>query len=138
MVKNSFYKNLYQSISWGMSCFVLISALLAGYFVSLQYGKNDGWLLLVFAAGVALLFFVIGFYWIFQKIEIDQTGIYVKLLWKTVRIIYWSNVICIEATAVMKNPAYVVIVRNQKHLNLDKRKKILDAIRLYYNGPINN
>ena len=138
MVKKSFYKNLYQSISWGMSCIVLIAAILTGYFVSLQYGQNNGWILLMFVAGVVVLFFVIGFYWIFQKIQIDEKGLHVKISRKTVRTILWSDVVCIEAKTVMKNSAYVVIVRNQKRLNLDRRKKILDAIRLYYNGPINN
>lgn len=136
MIKNRFFKNLYQSISWGISCIVLISAILAGYFASLQHGNNDGWILLVFAASVVLLFFVIGFYWIFQTIERDRNGIYVKILWKTVRTISWSDVVCIEAKAVMKNPAYVVIVRGQKRLNLDRRKKILDAISLHSNSQI--
>ena len=68
MVKNRFLKNLYQSISWGISCIVLILPILAGYFVSLHQGSNDGWILLVFTAGVVLLFFAIGFYWIFQKL----------------------------------------------------------------------
>lgn len=136
MVKNKFLKNLYQTISWGISCIVLILAILAGYFMSLQQGSNDGWILLVFTAGVALLFFAIGFYWIFQTIEIDSNGIYVKILGKTVRTIFWYDVVCVEAKTVMKNPAYVVIVRDQKRLNLDRRKKILDAINLYSNGQI--
>ena len=136
MVKNRFLKNLYQTISWGISCIVLILAILAGYFMSLQQGSNDGWILLVFTAGVVLLFFAIGFYWIFQTIEIDSNGIHVKILSKTIRTIFWHDVVCVEAKTVMKNPAYVVIVRDQKRLNLDRRKKILDAINLYSNGQI--
>ena len=136
MVKNRFLKNLYQTISWGISCIVLILPILAGYFMSLQQGSNDGWILLVFTAGVVLLFFAIGFYWIFQTIEIDSNGIHVKILSKTIRTIFWHDMVCIEAKTVMKNPAYVVIVRDQKRLNLDRRKKILDAINLYSNGQI--
>lgn len=104
--------------------------------MSLQQGSNDGWILLVFTAGVVLLFFAIGFYWLFQTIEIDSNGIHVKILSKTIRTIFWYDVVCVEAKTVMKNPAYVVIVRDQKRLNLDRRKKILDAINLYSNGQI--
>lgn len=131
MVKNRFIKNLFQSISWGVSCFVLITAILAGYFASLQYGSSNSWILLAFAVGIVLLFFLIGFYWIFQTIEIDQQGIYVRILQKTIRTIYWTDVVNIEAKTVMKNPAYVVTVRGQTHLNLDRRKKIRNAISQY-------
>ena len=138
MMQKRFYKNLYQSISWGISCAVLITAILAGYCASLQYGENDGWILLVFAASIALMFFLIGFYWIYQTIEIDQNGIHIKLLWKTIRTDSWSDVISIEEKTVMKNPAFVITIRNQKHLNLDRRKKIMNAIILYRDGQINN
>lgn len=88
------------------------------------------------AVGIILLFFAIGFYWIFQVIEIDQHGICVKILQKTIRKISWDAVVIIEEKTVMKNPAYVVIVRNPKPLNIDRRKKVLDAINLHSNGQI--
>ena len=136
MVKNTFCKNLFQTLSWGASCVVLILPILAGYFMSLQNGPNFGWILLVFIASIILLFFVIGFYWIFQTIEINHEGIQVKIFQKTIRTIIWTDVVSIEEETVMKNPAYVVIVRDQKRLNLDRRKKILDAISLHSNGQI--
>ena len=137
MVPNRFYKNVYQSISWGGSAAVLIFFLLLGYFESLTYDEpGNSWLLLVFSAGIILLFFAIGFYWIFQVIEIDQHGICVKILQKTIRKISWDAVVIIEEKTVMKNPAYVVIVRDQKPLNIDRRKKIFDAINLYGDNQI--
>lgn len=137
MVKNRFYKNVYQSLSWGGSAAVLIFFLLLGYFESLTYDEpGNSWLLLVFSVGIILLFFVIGFYWIFQVIEIDPHGICVKILQKTIRTIPWEEVVVIEERTVMKNPAYVVIVRDQEDLNLDKRKKVLSAIRFYSNDKI--
>ena len=136
MVKNTFCKNMFQTITWGASCAVLILPILAGYFMSLQNGAHLGWILLVFIASIILLFFVIGFYWIFQTIEIDHEGIRVKIFQKTVRTVIWTDVVSIEERTVMKNPAYVVNIRNQRHLNLDRRKKIFDAINLYSDNQI--
>ena len=137
MVQNRFYKNVYQSLSWGGLAAVLIFFLLLGYFESLTYSQpGNSWLLLVFSAGIILLFFVMGFYWIFQVIEIDQYAIRVKIVRKTIRTIPWDEVVVIEESTVMKNPAYVVRVRDQIDLNLDKRKKILKAIRFYGNDKI--
>ena len=137
MVKNRFYKNVYQSLSWGGVVAVLTFFLLLGYYESLMYeGPHNAGLLLVVAAGVTLLFFLIGFYWIFQEVEIGQYGIRVKILQKTIRTIPWTSVVMIEERTVMKNPAYVVVVQDQDNLNLDKRKKVLKAIRFYSNDKL--
>lgn len=133
MVKNRFCKNLFQVISWGISCIVLILALLGGYVMSLQSGADSGWILLAFTASIVLLFFAIGFYWIFQTVEINNEGIQVKIFQKIIRTVTWSDVISIEEKIVMKNPAYVLAVQNQARLNLDKRKKIQLAI-IHYGG----
>lgn len=69
-------------------------------------------------------------------IETDQNGICVKILQKTIRKIPWEDVIMIKERTVMQNPAYVVKVRDQEDLNLDKRKKVLSAIRFYSNDKI--
>lgn len=131
MIKQKFIKNLYHSLSFGASIAVLILAMMGGFFVSLRYEGNNGWLLLVFSAIVIFLFFAIGFYWIFQTVLIDKQGIKVKILGKVIRDIPWDNVTDIQAKQVMKNPAYVLTVRGAKKLNLDQRKSIKTAIEIF-------
>lgn len=132
MIKNKFYKNVFQSVSWGLSFAIPVLALLVGFFESLTFEQpNYGWLLLVISGGVVVLFFGIGFYWIFQTIEIDGQGIQVKILGKTIRRIHWTEITDIQSKSVMKNPAYVLSVCNQKDLNLDERNKIKTAIEHY-------
>ena len=133
-MKHKFFKNLYQTVSWFLTICVLVFFLLFGYFESLSYGNNgQGWLLLVFTGSVMVLFFVIGFYWIFQTVEIDQTGITTKIFKKTIRKVDWNSVEDIRYSNVMRNPAYVLKIKNEKDLNLDCRKQIRRAIIYFGN-----
>ena len=133
MIKSKFFKNLYQTISFSLSVSVIVFFLLLGYFASLSYENNDGWLLLLVALIVIILFFMIGFFWFFQIVEIDTEGISTKILGKTLRKVNWDNIKGIKHTSVMRNPAYVVSIENQKDLNLDSRKKIRFAIEYFGN-----
>ena len=45
----------------------------------------------------------------------------------------WDDVADIQVKTVMRNPAYVLTVRDNKNLNLDKRKVIKTAISVYGN-----
>ena len=67
MKKNIFLKNLYQIISFALVISIFIIFLLLGYFVSLNYENNNGWYLLLIAGVLIASYFIIGFYWIFQK-----------------------------------------------------------------------
>lgn len=131
MIKNSFIKNLYQVISNFSVIMVFVGALLLGYLASLDYESGNGWYLLVIALALIVLFFGIGFYWIFQTVEIDEKGIRTKLFRKTIRNISWKNVTDIRYTSVARNPAYVISIANEKNLNLDARKSIKIAIGHY-------
>lgn len=131
MIKNKFIKNLYQIISFSVVIFVFVFFLLLGFFESLRHGTNNGWLLMLVALFLVLLFFIIGFHWIFQKIEIDEQGIKVLLFRKLQKKILWESVESISLKNVMRNPAYVLQIRMSKNLNLDKRKSIEEAIRCY-------
>ena len=133
MIKNKVFKNLYQSISIGASVAVLILAMLVGFFTSLKYDSNNGWILLAFCVIVTFLFFAIGFYWIFQIVIIDRQGIKVIIMEKVIRNVPWDDVADIQVKTVMRNPAYVLTVRDNKNLNLDKRKVIKTAISVYGN-----
>lgn len=96
MIKNKVFKNLYQSISIGASVAVLILAMLVGFFTSLKYDSNNGWILLAFCVIVTFLFFAIGFYWIFQIVIIDRQGIKVIIMGKVIRNVPWDDVADIQ------------------------------------------
>ena len=78
-----------------------------------------------------VLFFSAGFYWIFQKVEINKTGIKITICKKIIREINWNSVEEILCTNVKQNPAYALKIEGEKNLNLDRRKKIKEAIRYY-------
>ena len=137
-MKNRFIKNLYQDISTGSAIAVLIVILLIGYFESLKFETpNNGWLLIACAVVVILIFFAMGFYWIFQMVEIDAKGIQVSFLGKQIRNVCWEQVEEIKPMTVLRNPAYVLLIRGEKNLNLDRRKKIRQAIEHYSDKCIN-
>lgn len=131
MKKNIFLKNLYQIISFALVISIFIIFLLLGYFVSLNYENNNGWYLLLIAGVLIASYFIIGFYWIFQTVEIDEKGIKIKILGKNIRNVKWDNIIEIKYASVMRNPAYVLLIKNEKNINLDSRKSIKSAM-IYY------
>ena len=131
MKKNIFLKNLYQIISFALVISIFIIFLLLGYFVSLNYENNNGWYLLLIAGVLIASYFIIGFYWIFQTVEIDEKGIKIKILGKNIRNVKWDDIIEFKYASVMRNPAYVLIIKNEKNINLDSRKSIKNAM-IYY------
>ena len=131
MKKNVFLKNLYQIISFALVISIFIFFLLLGYFISLNYESNNGWYLLLIAGVLIASYFKIGFYWIFQIVEIDEKGIKIKILWKNIRNVKWDDIIEIKYASVMRNPAYVISIKNEKNINLDSRKSIKNAISYY-------
>ena len=86
MLKNKFFKNLFQSISAFVAIFVVYIPCIFGFFESLKYESNLGWILLVAPLSLYVLFFLFGFYWIFQKVIIDERGIKITLLNKILKI----------------------------------------------------
>ena len=131
MKKNIFLKNLYQTISYALVIAVFIFFLLLGYFSTLDYESNNGWYLLLIAGALIASYFIIGFYWIFQIVEIDEKGIKIKILGKNIRNVGWDDIIEIKYECVMRNPAYVLLIKNEKNINLDSRKSIKNAM-IYY------
>lgn len=133
MSSNKFFKNLFQSLCFFLSILVFTFFLLIGFYCSLYYENGNGEILLVTALILILSFFVFGWYWIFQTVEINQKGITIKIFKKTIRTIYWDSILDIKCTNVMKNPSYTIIVQNDKKLNLDRRKKIASSLEMYGN-----
>ena len=137
-MKNKFYKNLYQAVSFFSVIMILVFSLLLGFIESLNYEKNNGWILLTFAALLLILYFLIGFYWLFQKVEINNTGIKITLFHKILRNVAWKNIEEIKYTSFMRNPACVLKVKGEKNLNLDGRKAIKTVILYFANKNFEN
>lgn len=136
MLKHKFYKNLFQTIS----CFAVIMVfeilLLVGFFASLSYGQNFGWILLIISLSLIVLFFLIGFYWIFQKVSIDKSGIKIYFMNKIVKQLKWEEIDIIEEANIMRNPAIRIKALNGAQIHLDKRKKIIKVIEIYFQKKI--
>ena len=81
--------------------------------------------------GLFLLFVGIGFYWIFQWVEIDGTGIRVFLIRKKIKEIKWEDVEAIGKCGYMRNPALRFVIKNQKDFHLDTRKSIIRAMQYF-------
>lgn len=110
--------------------------LLVGFFASLSYGQNFGWILLIISLSLIVLFFLIGFYWIFQKVSIDEGGIKIYFMNKIVKQLKWEEIDIIEEANIMRNPAIRIKALNGTQIHLDKRKKIIKVIEIYYQKKI--
>ncbi len=130
-MKSKFWKNLYQNLS-NIAVISLFDLILI-YCAIRSFNQNQ--LMAFMFIGCSVLFLVlyllIGFYWVFQMIEVDERGIKVKLFSKTIRDISWDNIESITYGGVLRNPAYIIKVKNQKGLNIDSRKKIKQAFSFY-------
>lgn len=97
---------------------------------------NDGWISLVIAGSLIVLFFIVGFYWIFQKVIISEKGIKVLLLNRVLKECTWEEVGSIEKAVYWRFPAVRVKLTNGKEIHLDRRKCIERAIEHYSNMRI--
>ena len=110
--------------------------LLIGFFASLSYSQNFGWILLIISLSLIVLFFLIGFYWIFQKVSIDESGIKIYFMNKIVKQLKWEEIDIIEEANIMRNPAIRIKALNGAQIHLDKRKKIIKVIEIYFQKKI--
>lgn len=97
----------------------------------MNYGKNNGYRLLILSILFLVLFFVIGFYWIFQQVIINEKGIQVVLIKKIIKECNWDEIKTYEITSIMRNPAIRVKLFDDSEIHLDKRKSIINAIEFY-------
>lgn len=131
-MKNKFVKNLFQSLSFGGCVIVLIIPLICGYYIGVKNASNQFYfnILLFLTIALVFIYFIVGFYWIFQVVEFSEKGINIKLLKKELKFIYWSDITSIEKTSKMRNPA-IKIISKQFIICLDDRKSILNIINYY-------
>lgn len=131
MLKNKFYKNLFQSLSALGGILIVYIPCIFGYIESIKYESDLGWLMLVAPLSLFILYFLIGFYWIFQKVIIDDNGIRIILINKIIKECKWYEIDIIEESNIMKNPAIRIKNIDGTEIHLDKRKSIIQALEKY-------
>lgn len=130
-MKHKFYKNLFQTISYFAVIILFEVFLLIGFFTSLSYGQNFGWVLLIISLSLIALFFLIEFYWIFQIVSIDEHGIKILFKSRMIKQLKWEEIDTIEEANIMRNPALRIKAFDGSEIHLDKRKQIVKAIEIY-------
>lgn len=131
MLKNKFYKNLFQSLSALGGILIVYIPCIFGYIESIKYESDFGWILLVAPLSLFILYFLIGLYWIFQKVIIDDTGVRIVLINKIIKERKWYEIDVIEEANIMKNPAIRIKNIDGTEIHLDKRKSIIQALENY-------
>ena len=131
MIKNKFYKNLFQSLSALGGILIVYIPCIFGYIESIKYESDLGWIMLVAPLSLFILYFLIGFYWIFQKVIIDDTGIRIILINKIIKECKWYEIDIIEEANIMRNPAIRIKNIDGTEIHLDKRKSIIQALEKY-------
>lgn len=131
MLKNKFYKNLFQSLSALGGILIVYIPCIFGYIESIKYGSDLGWIMLVAPLSLFILYFLIGFYWIFQKVIIDDNGIRIILINKIIKECKWYEIDIIEEANIMKNPAIRIKNIDGTEIHLDKRKSIIQVLEKY-------
>ena len=131
MLKNKFYKNLFQSLSALGGILIVYIPCIFGYIESIKYESDLGWIMLVAPLSLFILYFLIGFYWIFQKVIIDDNGIRIILINKIIKECKWYEIDIIEQANIMKNPAIRIKNIDGTEIHLDKRKSIIQALEKY-------
>ena len=131
MIKNKFFKNLFQLLSTLGGILIVYIICIFGYIASLKYESDLGWIMLVAPLSLFILYFLIGFYWIFQKVIIDDNGIRIILINKIIKECKWYEIDIIEEANIMKNLAIRIKNIDGTEIHLDKRKSIIQALEKY-------
>ena len=131
MIKNKFFKNLFQLLSALGGILIIYIPCIFGYIESIKYESDLEWIMLVAPLSLFILYFLIGFYWIFQKVIIDDNGIRIILINKIIKECKWYEIDIIEEANIMKNPAIRIKLTDGAEIHLDKRKSIIKAIEIY-------
>lgn len=108
--------------------------LLGEFFASRTGVANQGWILLLISTSIIILFFAIGFYWIFQTVEISDEGIKTKLFKKQLKSIHWNNIERVTYGSVKRNPTYTIVSKDGCEINLGTRKAIRQLFIFYSNN----
>lgn len=123
-MKNVFWKNMFN----GLAAFGTIIIFELMCLLVIFYSEAPKHMVILFMIGAVLLYFAVGFYFLFQVVVIDDFGICVKILSKMIRNIPWEKVESVRTVSSGNGKVLRVIVRGEIPLTLDWRKKIMAAI----------
>lgn len=130
-----FIKNLHYSLCVfiGVPClFLFVEILFSIASVGRAYPLAE---VLVYNSSMlaALLMYVVfGFKFVFQYVVIDDSGITVCFLKKTLQRFRWNYIASIQESNFVNVPSYKIVLENGNVIYLDRRKTIKKAIEMYY------
>ena len=126
------FKNLFQTIYTLIGVAIVDVCLLVGFIISLSFEQpNYGWISLVVAASLLCLFFLAGFYWIFQRVIIDENGIKVVLFNRVLSKYNYDEIEDYSIGSFMRSSVIKIHTKDGKLLRLDKRNKIIECLKSY-------
>lgn len=136
-MQQKFIKNLYQTLCCFIPCVIIIPFSCVISFIGIKEESFQYAVIIIsIIVGVLFLFFLVGCYWMFQTIVIDEDGIQVKLFKKILRKVEWNEVEDIVYGSVNKGPVYIFKIKEALDLNIDCRKKIKKSLYYYGNEEI--
>ena len=80
MNQTKFIKNLFNTLTTFLTIVFIEVFLVIGYVELVKTQYEYSYIILLFAIGIILSFFILGFYWIFQFVEFTSEGIKVYFL----------------------------------------------------------
>ena len=86
--------------------------------------------------GFCILITICFGYFIFQILVINEKGIQIIFFKKIIKEINWKDIFSIREGNINKNPVYIIKTNNGNELRIDKRKKILNCLEVYYKKDI--
>ena len=135
-MKKRFIKNLYHIMEFVIGDLIIAVPLIGACFLNRWQSKEV--IILIFSLFASLIMFecLIGFYWAFQIVVVDDWGLTVLLCGKKIRQIPWERIKTIKKKTIMRVPCltFVTTIPNRgfvdcyMELNLDYRKKIIKSI----------
>lgn len=138
-MEKKFFKNLFFTVCYvGVLLFLYVMMLIFLWAeIKDEYIRNGAIFLISIAIlGPIVLYFVLGFFWVFQTVVISETGIRLMILKKTKKEYKWESIEEIRESNDMRNPTYAIVNVDEEVMHLDRRKKIKRAIEEYYQKPI--
>lgn len=129
-MKNKFFKNFFQLLCYCIGMLFIWILVLVVIFVG-EGDKNLIFFILLNLSLITILFFLFGFYVMFQKVIIDENGIKILFFKRVVNQCSWTDVQSIEKFNYMNNSTYTIKLYNGKKIHLERRKAIKKAL-VYY------
>ena len=130
-MKKAFIKNLYGALSYALTE-LLIILLISLMFFLVSPEDGDYKIGVIFAsssiAALILSYWIVGFFWIFQWVTINQDGVRICFFKKEIRFVRWKEILFITEEYVRRSHVFCLHVKDKKPLCLDARKSIMAAI----------